>query len=153
MSPDTDPPSNNSKLVDKLSQTWRYALLGGLVALPFTSLSYAQSGTELGLGAVFWAAVLVGYLARRRGLSGTPVGARAGLVGSMPELWMVGDIASFVVGLGGPAWFRIAQLAVVALFVPLVLGLAALVGALGGRLGGWLAERHGHPRQPAANGV
>jgi len=137
----------------RLSEQWRYALIGGLVALPFTAVTYAQSGAELRLGAVFWAAVLAGYLARRRGLSSTPIGARAGLVGSTPVLWMAGDIAAFVVGLGGPAWFRTAQLAAVALLVPLVLGLAALVGALGGRLGGWLAERNGHPRQPAANGA
>ncbi|MDS0280820.1 DUF5518 domain-containing protein [Haloarcula onubensis] len=142
-----------SGLRRRLSARWRYALLGGLVALPFTALSYAQSGEELKLGAVFWAALLVGYLARRRGLSGTPVGARAGLVGALPVLWQVGDIATFVVGLGGPAWFRTVQLAVVAVVVPLAFGLAAVAGALGGRLGGWLAERNGHPRRPAGSGA
>ncbi|MDS0260732.1 DUF5518 domain-containing protein [Haloarcula sp. S1CR25-12] len=135
--------------LQQLSERWRYALLGGVLAVPFTTLSYAETGRELALGAVFWAALLVGYLAKRRGLSSTPVGARAGLVGSVPALWMVGDLAVVVLGLGGPAWFRAVQLAVVALLLPLIVGLGVVVGALGARLGGWLAMRSGHPR-PAA---
>ena len=137
-------------LADRLSETWRYALLGGLLALPFTTLSYARTGDEVALGAVFWGGLLAGYLAKRRGLTGTPVGSRAGVVGGLPALWMVGDIVPYLVGLGGPAWFRAVQLALVLLMVPVFVGLSALVGGLGGRLGGWLAESGGHPRKPVS---
>jgi hypothetical protein len=122
-----------------------------VLALPFTTLSYAQTGDELTLGMVLWGGLLAGYLAKRRGLAGTPVGARAGAVGGLPALWMTGDLLVFLTGLGGPAWFRAVQLAVVVLWLPLVVGLSVLVGGLGGRLGGWLAERGGHPRNPASD--
>lgn len=146
MSPDIDAPSNSSNLADKLSKTWRYALLGGLLALPFTALSYARTGEELTLGMVLWCGMLAGYLAKWRGLAGTPVGTRAGAVAGLPAVWMVGDLSVFVAGLGGPLWFRGLQLAVVALLLPLIIGLSAVVGGVGGRLGGWLAERRGHPQ-------
>jgi ABC-type thiamin/hydroxymethylpyrimidine transport system permease subunit len=138
-------------LAGRLSRTWRYGLLGGVLALPFTALSYARTGGELTLGVVFWGGLLAGYLAKRRGLAGTPAGTRAGVVGGVPALWMVADLSVFVAGLGGPAWFRAVQLAVLVLWLPLVVGLSALVGGLGGRAGGWIAERSGHPRKPVAD--
>jgi len=133
-------------LHERLSERWRYALLGGLLAVPFTTASYWQTGSELSLGAVFWAGMAVGYLAKRRGLPSTPVGVRAGVVGALPGLWMAGDIVAFVLTLSGPGWFRAAQLLVVVVVTVLTFVLAAAVGGLGARLGGWLAERSGHPR-------
>jgi len=102
---------------------------------------------------VFWGGVLTGYLAKRRGLPGTPVGTRAGAVAGLPALWMVGDLSVFIAGLGGPLWFRAIQLVIVALLLPLIVGLSAIVGGLGGRLGSWLAERRGHPQSPVTGSV
>ena len=133
-----------------IDTTWRYALLAGLVSLPFTTLSYWQTGSEVSLNAVFWAALLAGYLVKRRDVPSTPVGLRAGLIGGLPTLWMTADMIQFIVGLGGPAWFRVVQVAVMAGLLLVGFLFAALVGGLSARLGGWLAERNGHPRRPTA---
>ncbi|WP_276270750.1 DUF5518 domain-containing protein [Haloarcula litorea] len=126
--------------------TWRYGIVAGLAVVPFTAASYWQTGSEMSLGVVFWAGVVAGYLVKRRGLDGTAVGFRAGLVGALPGLWMAADLTAFVLGLGG-GWFRLLQLLVVAVVVSLLFLFASVTGALGGRLGGWLAERGGHPRE------
>lgn len=126
----------------------RYALLGGLVAAPFTAMSYWGSGTEVSLGAVFWGGLLAGYLVKRRGGTGTAVGFDAGVVGATPGLWLL--VEEFVLGrpLTDPSTF--AQMALLGgLLAPILLALGGLTGGVGGRLGGWLAERGGHPRQPA----
>ena len=77
---------------DALSDTWRYALAGGLVALPATAIGYWLSGSELSLSPVLLGGVLAGYLARRGpGGAGVAAGVRAGLVGAFPALWLVVD--------------------------------------------------------------
>ena len=132
-----------------LSETWRYALLGGLAALPFVAASYWQTGSHISLNAVFWGGLLAGYLVKRRGTESSPVGLRAGVVGSLPALWFVADGVSLVREFSQPVWFSAAQsVALLGLAIFTVL-LGAFVGALGGRLGGWLAEQTGHPREPA----
>jgi hypothetical protein len=138
-------------VVDRLPKAWRYALLGGLLTLPFTTLSYARTGEELTLSMVFWGGLLAGYLAKRRGLAGKSTGIRAGAVGGLPALWMVGDMVGFLIGLTQPEWIRAVQLVVLVLSLAFIIGLSAFIGGLGGQLGGWLAERGGHPRNPVTD--
>ncbi|MFC7075513.1 DUF5518 domain-containing protein [Haloarcula halophila] len=139
----------------ELNDTWRYALLGGVLSAPFTLASYWQSGSEMSLSAVFFAAIVVGYLAKQRGLESSPVGLRTGVVGSVPALWIVWDLLTAATALSGSAWFVVGGSLAVALFTLMFLGLvvsfSALFGALGGRLGGWIAERSGGGRRPAAS--
>ena len=142
-------------LPDALSDTWRYALVGGLVALPLTALGYWQSGSELSLSPVLLGGLLAGYLARRdTGQTDVAAGVRAGLVGALPALWLVVDVAGAATALGGPTWFVAVGggFAVTVAFAVVVVGfgLAALLGGLGGHVGGWLAGRT--RRRPPAGG-
>jgi len=136
--------------MSRLSMTWKYALFGGLAALPFVAASYWQTGSHLSLNAVFWGGLLAGYMVKRRGRESTPVGLRAGIVGSLPALWFVVEGASLVREFSQPVWFDAVQFVALLGLVVVSLLFGAIVGALGGRLGGWLAERSGHPREPAA---
>lgn len=137
--------------LDSLSDRWRYALLGGLLSIPFTTAGYWQIRSELSLSAVLFGGLLAGYLAKRKTGSATGVGARAGLIGGVPVLWILADIVAATPGLGGPAWFIAAGTLLVVgsgiVFTILGLGLAALVGNVGARIGAWLVESTG-PRQP-----
>jgi hypothetical protein len=65
---------------------WKYVLIGGLAALPFTALSYWPTGSELSLGAVLFGGILAGYLVTRAGGERSGVGIRVGLVGGLPVL-------------------------------------------------------------------
>lgn len=131
-----------------IGDKWKYALLGGLASIPFTTASYWQSGSEFPVAPVFFGGLLAGYLATRRGGSSRVVGARAGLVGGLPVLWMLIDVLPFIVGLPNPAWFAVVSLAVAFGTAILGFGLTALFGEMGGRLGGWLSTRSGRS-QPA----
>jgi hypothetical protein len=137
-------PSSRQRL---WSPTWRYALVAGLASVPVTLALNRQdpSGTWNVTG-VALAALVAGYLVKRRGLGGGQVGFRAGVVGAVPVLWSVADTVPFVLGLAQPEWFTALQLGLVILSVPLLVGFVAATGALAGMLGGWLAERNGHPR-------
>ncbi|MFC6975403.1 DUF5518 domain-containing protein [Halomicroarcula sp. GCM10025709] len=138
----------------ELSDTWRFALLGGVLSIPFTLTSYWQSGSEMSLSSVFFAAILVGYLAKQRGLRSSAVGVRTGVVGSLPTVWVAWDMVTALAALDGPTWFvtggSIAMLLFVLVVLGIVAGISAVFGALGGRVGGWLAERNGGGNRPAA---
>lgn len=137
--------------LDSLGDRWRYALLGGLLSVPFTTASYWQTGSKLSLSPVLFGSLLAGYLAKRKTASAGGVGARAGVIGGLPALWLLADIVAATSGLGGPAWFVAAGTVFVVgagiAFTILGLGLAALVGTVGARIGAWVAESTG-PRQP-----
>lgn len=142
--PKTGPPHQNG------SMRWKYALLGGFTSLPFTTLSYWQTGSELSFGAVLFGGLLAGYLYNRAGGEDTGVGIRVGVIGGLPVLWVLFDILTATDGLSGPAWF-VASGTLLAVGFSLVVavlgfGLAALIGEIGARVGGWFA---GNPRQAA----
>lgn len=128
---------------------WRYALLGGLASISVTTLTYWQSGSELSLSPVFLGGLLAGYLACRETGSAGDTGFRAGLIGGVPALWLLADVLGAASALSGPPWFVATGLVVtVGFLLVVVFGFAALVGALGGRVGGWLARRLGRGRSP-----
>ena len=147
--PGTGPPPRNGT-------TWRHALVGGLASLPFTTLSYWQTGSELSLGPVLFGGVLAGYLAKRAGSGCTGVGTRAGIVGGLPVLWVLFDVLAATSGLAGPTWFVTGATLLTIGFTIVVgvlgFGIAALVGEVGARIGGWLAGKRPDGSTPVANG-
>jgi hypothetical protein len=140
--------------IGPLPEAWRYALLGGLLALPGTAYLYWQSGTELSLGPVLLGGVVAGYL--YRGPERRRVGVRTGLIGGLPALWMLADSLTVVSGVGGPAWFRVAAggmgVLTMLLFTLLAFALAAVAGVVGAAVGDWLSEKTGRGRASPADG-
>ncbi|KAB1193609.1 hypothetical protein GJR96_09180 [Haloferax sp. MBLA0076] len=130
----------------RLPDAWRYALVGGLLSLPFTVASYAQTRSELSLSAVLVGGFLAGYLATRQTGESTGVGVRAGLVGALPVLWMLSDMFGTIRVLPNPVWFSAVLVAIALVVAVLAFGLAALGGMVGSRLGSWVA---GGPQTPA----
>jgi len=130
----------------QISQQWQYALICGVLALPFTALSYWQTGSELSLSPVFVGGILAGYLTTRRTGTGRGVGARAGLVGGLPVLWLLFDFLNAASALAGPAWF-VASATILTTVGTVVFGfgIAAFIGEVGGKFGSWVASRRsGH---------
>jgi len=139
---------------DELTDTWRYALLGGLASIPFTAFGYWQTGSEMSFAPVFFGGILAGFLAERKTGTSSGVGVRAGLVGGLPAVWLLVDLLAASSGLAGPSWFVASGLVLVvgaaAVFGVLAFAASAIVGSVGARVGGWLAGRGGHSRPPAA---
>lgn len=135
-----------------LSETWTFALLGGLLAAPFTALEVMRSSGSITFDMVVVGGALAGYLVKRRGGNSTATGLRAGFIGGLPALWTVGEFVSFIPTVPNPLWFQAVGV-VMGLFIGAVLVLIpAVVGALAGRFGGWLAERRGHDGAAPAGG-
>lgn len=128
--------------------TRRDARLAGLASIPVTVYGYVQPGTVTWLP--FWpllgAGLLAGYVAGRRGESGTAAGFDAGEVGALPGLWTLLDVFVFSGGL------RTDPLGVgllIALLTPIIVLLGGLSGAVGGWAGDGLAGPLGRRHRPA----
>jgi len=138
------------------SETWRYALVGGLVALPGTAYLLWQSGSELSLGPVLFGGLVAGYLHAGDASARRSVGVRVGLIGALPALWMVGDVLATASSAGGPAWFRAVAvgtgIGTMLVFTLLAVGLAAVVGVVGAAIGDWLSRKIGR-RGSSATGT
>ncbi|WP_255195939.1 DUF5518 domain-containing protein [Halorarius litoreus] len=131
-----------------LPDTWRYALVGGLVSIPFTAASYLETGSELSLSAVLVGGFLAGYLAECRTGTSTGVGVRAGVVGALPALWLLVDMLETVGSLSNPLWFSAALVALALAVTGLAFVLGGLGGELGAMVGSWAAgTRRSHTSQ------
>ena len=132
------------------SPTWRYAFLAGVASLPLTlALNWQDPSGVWDISGVTLAALVAGYLVKRHGLESTSVGFRTGAIGSLPVLSSVPHVITYILGLAQPTWFTVLSVVMLAVFVPVALGfVGGVTGALSGRLGGWLAIKSGHPRQP-----
>lgn len=128
----------------RLTESWKYALVGGLLALPFTTLEVWRSPENMRLGAFVVGSMLAGYLIKRRGGSSTTTGLRSALIGGFPALWILPEALWAAADVPNPLWFQAASIVTALAFGGLVLILLAAVGALAGRFGGWLAEWRGH---------
>ena len=128
----------------QLTETWTYALVGGLLALPFTALDAWRSPENLTLGMIVVGSVLAGYLVKRRGGNSTATGLRAALIGGFPAIWPLSELIWAVPNVPNPLWFRAVGVAMILGVGGFILAVVAVFGALAGRLGGWLAERRGH---------
>lgn len=136
----------------QLTETWTYALAGGLLALPFIALEVWRSPERIALGMLLVGSVLAGYLIKRRGGNSTATGLRAALIGGLPLLWALGELLWAVPNVPNPPWFRAVSVATALAFGGLMLAVVAAFGALAGRFGGWLAERRGHSGGANADG-
>lgn len=132
-----------------LSREWQYALVGGVISMPLTLAHYWQTGggNEFSANMVLVGGLVAGFLARRYGADPGDASIRAGVVGGLAGyVWiaptLIESAATFSLSGGvGPV--------VVLLFVvfsAIVLGIAALVGLLGGALGSWLGKQVGSAR-------
>ena len=128
----------------QLTEMWTHALLGGLLALPFTALSAWRSPENLTLGAALIGSVFAGYLIKRRSGNSTATGLRAALIGGIPAIWALNELLWTVTNIPNPPWFRAFSVVVTLAFGGLLLAVITISGALAGRFGGWLAVRSGH---------
>lgn len=120
-------------------ERWRVAIICGLLALPLTTLSYWKTGSEIGLWPIVFGGVLAGYWFEGPAVERSRVGVRAGLVGALPTVWLLGDLLWFIhVELGGPAMSRLLQSAVAVAGVAGILVIAVVAAMIGARIGGWL---------------
>jgi hypothetical protein len=139
----------------RVTEAWKYALIGGIASLPLTIGLYWQSGmgSELSLNMVFFGGLFAGYLASAAATEtdGSSVGFRAGIVGGMPGLWLLVDLLEAAITWGSPLWFRVVAVSMLTIgFTTVLLGFAGLVGLLGAKVGGWLARKTGAKRTPPA---
>jgi len=128
----------------QLTETWRYALVGGLLALPFTALEAWRSPERMALEMVVVGSLLAGYLIKRRGGNSTATGLRAALIGGFPVIWPLSELIWAVPTIPNPLWFQAVGVAMILGAGGFLLAVVAVIGALAGRFGGWLAERRGH---------
>ena len=141
----------NSRLFDRLTPAWKYALIGGLASIPCSLGLYwlSGAGNEFSGNMVLFGGVLAGYLARRDSTRASSAGLRAGVVGGLPSLvWGISTLLGISDGFV-MVWSDPLLEAVFLLFVGgALLGASVLVGLLGGMVGGWLSrrvERRGTP--------
>ncbi|MFC6865083.1 DUF5518 domain-containing protein [Halomicroarcula sp. GCM10025817] len=127
-----------------MTETWKYALVGGLLALPFTVLAAWRSPENISLGMVVVGSTIAGYLIKRRGGNSTATGLRAALIGGFPAVWPLSELVWAIPTVPNPLWFRAIGVAMILGIGGVVLAVVAVCGALAGRVGGWLAERRGH---------
>jgi hypothetical protein len=100
----------------------------------------------MSLWPVFFGGLLAGFLAKRQTGTSDGVGVRAGLVGGLAIGWILADGLAAASALSGPSWFvATAFVTTVMVLGVLGLGLSALAGAIGGRVGGWLAQKTDRP--------
>ncbi|MFQ3293585.1 MAG: hypothetical protein ACI9EZ_000319 [Halobacteriales archaeon] len=136
----------------QLTKSWKYALIGGLLALPFTALEVWRSPENVALEMFVVGSALAGYLIKQRGGNSTVTGLRAALIGGFPALWILPEALWAVANIPNPLWFQAASIVMSLAFGGLVLILLAVLGALAGRFGGWLAEWRGHSGVANAGG-
>jgi len=134
------------------SETWTYALLGGVASIPLTVSAYWLSGmgSDFSLNMVVGGGLLAGYLAGGSTVSSAAAGVRAGVVGSAPGVvWILAQTGPAASAAGGPTAFRVAAglLAVGVGVLPFLIG--AVGGFVGGKVGGWLAGKTGRRRSAA----
>lgn len=135
--------SRKIPLLDAQPGDWRYVLFGVGVGLLVSLASAAAFGGDPTSGWLFWSGLAAGYLCKRRGLRSSPVGFRVGLVAS---LWAVGKLFVRLDGTGAETETAgLGFLGALVVGVPLLVGFLCLIGTVGARIGGWLAERGGHP--------
>lgn len=141
----------------RLTDTWRYALVGGLSSIPLTLGLYwlSGAGNELSFNMVFFGGLLAGYLAETgpEDVGSAAVGLRAGVVGGLPGLWMLARLVWVGATLTGPLWFRVVGTGFIAVtFALFAVGLAALIGLIGATVGGWLVKKIGNQSTPRVEG-
>ncbi|MDJ1434172.1 DUF5518 domain-containing protein [Halostagnicola sp. A-GB9-2] len=129
-------------------EVWRYAIIAGLASTLFTIILYWQSYPDFShpVSPVFFAGLLVGFLANRRGIEAGQIGKRTGLVAALPVLWPFLDLLVFISGLSQPLGFSGFQIMAVIFISVVSIGVSVLVGMVGAILGDWLTGKIGDYR-------
>lgn len=138
------------RLRDRLQETeewWWYSVGGGLFVVSATAISYWQTGSELSPSVIVVAALVVGYVAKRRSAYDDRLGGRVGIVGGFPVLLESYDSVVYILELSYTPMVTVANLAFLAAFVGFGFGLAALLGEVGAKVGYRLAGRTGRSRR------
>ena len=134
-------------------ESWRYALLGGLIALLGTTATDWRTGSTFNIGAVFVGGLLAGALFTGTATDRARVGVRVGLIGGVPLLWMGAELVRFVLlETSAPVAVRLFQIAVVLPFVGFGFGIAAFVARVGARIGDSLRNKFGRNRPSVVAG-
>lgn len=135
-------------IADKFSNNlsdegWRYALIVGIASTPFTILLYWHSYPDFShpVSPVFFAGLLVGFIANRRGVAARQIGKRTGLVAALPVLWPFFDLLVFISGLSQPVWFSGVSMMAILFMSVVIIGISVLVGMIGSILGEWLTGK------------
>jgi hypothetical protein len=133
---------------DFVPETWRYALVGGIVSIPL-SLGlywYTGMGNDFSLNMVTVGGLLAGYLAKRNSVDAKPAGVRAGLIGALPGLaWILPQIARNVAA----GWSLLPIAVFLCLFTVIIFVIGAVAGVIGGAIGGWLFKKMGNQKPVA----
>ena len=123
-----------------VAETWRYALVGGVVSIPlsFGLYWYSGMGSDFSLNMIVVGGLLAGYLAKRNSVDAKPAGLRAGLIGALPGLaWVLPQIARNVAA----GWSVLPIAVFLFLFTVIIFGIGAVAGVIGGVVGGWLFKK------------
>ena len=128
---------------------WKYALVGGLVSVPVAAGEYWLSGAgdSFPITYALIGGVVAGILAKRRSVHAGRAGAGAGAVGGLVALGWILPALLDTAGDFAAAWSTPAAGILIALVFGLaVLWMSALVGLIGGAIGGWLTTKLGGRR-------
>lgn len=125
------------------SNSWRYALVGGLGSIPLTLGLYWLSGmgNELSLNMVLVGGLVAGYLAKRGSADIDRSGFLAGVVGALPGLWLLFDTAVAAVGVAKPVPLQAVAIVLMVGISALILVVGGIAGLIGAKVGAWLASK------------
>lgn len=136
------------------SETWKYAVIGGISSIPLTVGYYWLSGTgnDFSANMIFFGGLLAGYLAKKSGVDPVSAGFRAGVVGGLPAfIWILPQMVRTGTSFATAWSSSVAATVVMAFFGIAVVAIAAVPGALGGYVGSWLAKKVTGNRSPAVS--
>ena len=127
----------------RVSETWRYALLGGVGSIPVTLFLYWLSGlgSELSLNMVLVGGLVAGYLSKRGSADAKSAGFRAGMIGGLPGVWFLYDRAAAFVGIAEPLPLQAMAVAMLIGLTGFVLVISGIAGLIGAKVGAWLATK------------
>jgi hypothetical protein len=125
---------------------WKYALIGGIASVVLTLGFYWQSMVNNSYSTlpVLAGGIVAGFLARAASIEANSgsVGLRAGYIGALPGLWLLGDFIEALVVTPNPTVVRFAfGTMIMCSITTVVVLLAAINGILGGKVGGWVATK------------
>lgn len=133
------------------SETWKYAVIGGVASMPLTIGYYwlSGAGNDFSTGMIFFGGLLAGYLAKESGLDPVSSGFRAGVVGGLPGyIWILPGMVRTGTRFATAWSSSVAATVVMAFFAIAIVATAVLPGLVGGYVGGWLVEKVTGKRPP-----
>jgi len=140
---------SDAALPRRSETAWKYALVGALASVPVAAGEYWLSGAGDTFPITFAlvGGVVAGVLARRRHAHAGRAGAGAGAVGGLVALgWILPALLDTAADFAAAWSTPVAGVLIATVFGLVILWMAALVGLLGGAIGGWLTSKLGGRR-------